>query len=151
MLRVLTLSTLFPDATRPNFGVFVERQTLGLAALDGVEVRVVAPVGIAPFPLSLHPAHRALRGLPDSEDWKGLHVSRPRFRTIPATQGRFHVAALLRRLIPTLDQLRTTYPFNIIDTQFFFPDGPAAVALGRRYGVPVSIKARGADIHHWGH
>ena len=27
MLRVLTLSTLFPDATRRNFGVFVERQT----------------------------------------------------------------------------------------------------------------------------
>ncbi len=25
MLRVLTLSTLFPDATRRNFGVFVVR------------------------------------------------------------------------------------------------------------------------------
>ena len=36
MLRVLTLSTLFPDATRPNFGVFVERQTLGLSQLPGV-------------------------------------------------------------------------------------------------------------------
>ena len=34
MLRVLTLSTLFPDASRPNFGVFVERQTLGLAWLN---------------------------------------------------------------------------------------------------------------------
>jgi teichuronic acid biosynthesis glycosyltransferase TuaC len=32
MLRLLALSTLFPDATRPNFGIFVERQTLGLAA-----------------------------------------------------------------------------------------------------------------------
>ncbi len=31
MLRVLTLSTLYPDATRPNFGVFVEQQTRGLA------------------------------------------------------------------------------------------------------------------------
>jgi teichuronic acid biosynthesis glycosyltransferase TuaC len=39
----------------------------------------------------------------------------------------------------------------VIDASFFFPDGPAAVALGRRYGVPVSIKARGADIHFWGH
>ena len=30
MLRVLVLSTLFPDASRPNFGIFVERQTLSL-------------------------------------------------------------------------------------------------------------------------
>ncbi len=48
MLRVLTLATLFPDAARPDFGVFVERQTLGLAALDDVAVRVVAPLGLPP-------------------------------------------------------------------------------------------------------
>jgi hypothetical protein len=34
MLRVLTLSTLFPNAVQPTLGVFVERQTLGLAASD---------------------------------------------------------------------------------------------------------------------
>ena len=38
----------------------------------------------------------------------------------------------------------------MIDAQFFWPDGPAAVALGKEFGVPVSIKARGADIHYWG-
>jgi hypothetical protein len=38
MLRVLTLSTLYPDSERPAFGLFVERQTLALAARPGVEV-----------------------------------------------------------------------------------------------------------------
>lgn len=151
MLRVLTLATLFPDAARPNFGVFVERQTLGLAALDGVEVRVVAPIGLPPFPLSLHPSYRSLARLPLHERWKGLAVDRPRFLNLPATRGRFHVGALVRCLTPHLDALRDTFRFDVIDAEFFFPDGPAAVALGRRYGVPVSVKARGADIHHWGH
>lgn len=151
MLRVLTLATLFPDATRPNFGVFVERQTMGLAGLGGVEVRVVAPMGLPPFPLSLHPAYRALSQLPLHEEWKGLAVDRPRFLNLPATGGRFHVASLIRCLTPRLDRLRETFQFDVIDAEFFFPDGPAAVALGRPYGVPVSIKARGADIHHWGH
>jgi glycosyltransferase involved in cell wall biosynthesis len=50
-----------------------------------------------------------------------------------------------------LHRLRGEFAFDVIDAEFFFPDGPAAVALGARYGVPVSIKARGADIHHWGH
>ena len=52
MLRVLTLSSLFPDASRPNFGVFVERQTLGLAAHPGVELKLVAPLGLPPWPIS---------------------------------------------------------------------------------------------------
>lgn len=151
MLRVLTLATLFPDATRPNFGVFVERQTLGLAALDEVDVRVVAPLGLPPFPLSLHPGYRGMARLPLRETWKGLPVDRPRFVTLPGTRGRFHVGALVRCLTPHLDVVRDAFRFDVIDAEFFFPDGPAAVALGRRYGVPVSIKARGADIHHWGH
>ena len=60
MLRVLTLSTLFPDATRRNFGVFVERQALGLAAHPDVDLRVVAPIGLPPFPLGLSGRHAAL-------------------------------------------------------------------------------------------
>lgn len=151
MLRVLTLATLFPDAVRPNFGVFVERQTLGLAALDDVAVQVVAPLGLPPFPLTLLPGYRAQSALPGREVWKGLSVDRPRFLNLPGTQGRFHVGALVRRLVPHLTTLRETFPFDVIDAEFFFPDGPAAVALGKRFGVPVSIKARGADIHHWGH
>ena len=151
MMRVLTLSSLFPDASRPNFGIFVERQTLGLAARADVEVKVVAPIGLPPFPLRRLDRYRALAAQPRREDWKGLDVRRPRFVTLPGSQGRFHVAALTRSLVPLLDRLRADFAFDVIDAEFFFPDGPAAIALGRRYGVPVSIKARGADIHHWGH
>lgn len=146
MLRVVTLSSLFPDATRPNFGVFVERQTLGLAAHPDVELTVVAAVGVPPWPLTRHHHYRALATLPARETWKGVKVYRPRFLAVPGTGGRFHAVALARAVRPILDQLA----FDVIDASFFFPDGVAAASLGRRYGVPVSIKARGADIHHWG-
>ncbi|MFZ5747031.1 MAG: glycosyltransferase [Pseudomonadota bacterium] len=149
MLRVLTLSTLFPDATRPNFGVFVELQTRGLAARDDLEVRVVAPVGLPPWPLSRHPRYRALAALPRREPWHGLDVYRPRFLNLPGTGGRLHPAMLEHALHPLLKRIRRDYPFDLIAAEFFFPDGPAAVALGRRLGVPVSIKARGGDIYHW--
>jgi glycosyltransferase involved in cell wall biosynthesis len=150
MLRVLTLSTLFPDAARRNFGVFVERQTLGLAAHPDVELRVVAPVGLPPFPLALRGRHAQLAALPLGEQWKGVDVYRPRFLAVPGTAGRLHVHFLVRALAPLLADLRRDFPFDVIDASFFFPDGPAAVALGRRFGVPVSIKARGSDVHHWG-
>ena len=151
MLRVLTLATLFPDVTRPRLGPFVEQQTLGLAAHSDVELHVVAPIGLPPFPLNLHGHYKPFRNVPEVEDWKGLTVHRPRFLHLPGTNGRFDASALNRRLIPLLSDLRRSFVFDVIDAEFFFPDGPAAVALGAHFGVPVSIKARGADIPLWGH
>ena len=151
MLRVLTLASLFPDVTRPRLGPFVERQTLGLATHPDVELQVVAPISLPPFPFSLHPHYRGFSSVPEVENWKGLHVYRPRFMHLPGTKGRFDAGAMARRLMPLLTEIRRTFPFDIIDAEFFFPDGPAAVALGAHLGVPVSIKARGADIHFWGH
>lgn len=150
MLRVLTLSSLYPDASRPNFGVFVERQTQGLAAHPGVELRAVAPVGLPPRPLRRLARFRTLAGLPERETWRGVDVLRPRFLAMPGTKGRFHARAMARALLPALTNLRRTFAFDVIDASFFYPDGAAAVALGRRLGVPVSIKARGSDIHFWG-
>ncbi len=149
MLRVLTLSTLFPDETRPTFGVFVERQTLGLAGLPGVEVEVVAPVGLPPGPLARHPRWRSLTTLPGTEMWKGLPLHRPRFTALPGLGG-LNPGAMVRALAPLLGEIRQRFPFDVIDAEFFFPDGPAATQLGDALGVPVSIKARGSDIHLWG-
>lgn len=150
MLRVLVLSSLFPDASRPNFGIFVERQTLSLATREDTRVRVVAPLGLPPSPFRHLPRYRGLAGLPHEERWKGLHVDRPRFANIPLTGGRFHAHAMVAALAPLLGAIHGDFPFDVIDAQYFFPDGVAAVELGRQLGVPLSIKARGSDIHHWG-
>ncbi len=148
MLRVLTLSTLFPDSTRPQFGPFVERQTMGLAAHPDVDLRVMAPIGIPPLG-RYHARYRALATLPEVETWKGLPVYRTRFGHIPGVGGRYDGAALTRALLRPLRGIREQFPFDVIDAEFFFPDGPAAIALGRALSVPVSIKARGSDIHVW--
>lgn len=147
---MLTLSSLFPDTSRLNFGVFVERQTMGLAAHPDVDLRVVSPRGLPPWPLDRSAHYAGLADLPAHERWKGLETWRPRFVNLPGTGGRLHARMLTARLIPLLQELRRDFAFDVIDASFFFPDGPAAVALGKHFGVPVSIKARGADIHHWG-
>jgi teichuronic acid biosynthesis glycosyltransferase TuaC len=149
-LRVLTLSTLFPDANRPTFGIFVERQTLGLAERDDVEVRVVAPIGLPPGPLKSHPRYRSRSTLPLVEDWKGLHVHRPHFLHFPGPGISLAPRMMARSLLPLLNEIRRDFPFDIIDAEYFWPDGPAAARLGAILGVPVSIKARGSDIHLWG-
>ena len=150
MLRVLTLSTLFPSAAQPTLGVFVERQTLGLAALPDVAVEVVSPIGLPPWPLRLHPHYRPRAKLAAQETWKGLPVHRPRFRVVPRLGERQTARAMADALLPMLRDLRGRFPFDVIDAEFFWPDGPAAMHLSRALGVPFSIKARGADVQYWG-
>jgi teichuronic acid biosynthesis glycosyltransferase TuaC len=149
-MRILTLATLFPAACRPNFGIFVERQTSALTAVRDVAVTVVNPVGIAPWPLSQFGEQAILRNLPNQEQWGELDVYRPQFTAVPKFGGRFNPAAIAKAVLPLAKKMHAQMGFDIIDAEFFYPDGPAAMRLSQALGIPYTIKARGSDIHHWG-
>lgn len=150
MLRVLTLATLFPNHLRPTLGVFVERQTRALMAQAEIEVQVVAPVGLPLWPLSLHPHYAPLRDLPLRESWNGLDVHRPRYRVWPKLDHAGTARRMAAALLPVLQEIRRDFPFDVIASEFFWPDGPAAALLATALNTPFSIKARGSDIHIWG-
>jgi teichuronic acid biosynthesis glycosyltransferase TuaC len=149
-LRVLSLSTLYPHDQAPNFGVFVERQMQAVMKRGDVDLVLISPQGIPPFPLGLNPRYAALKDLPTVELRGGVQVLRPRFTLIPGIGARLNAGAEARAVLPLAKRLHAEAPFDLIDAQFFYPDGPAAVQIGKALGLPVSIKARGADIHHWG-
>ncbi len=148
-MHVLTLSTLFPNSARPNFGVFVERQTASLARQDGVRVTVVNPIGTPPFPFSRLNKYRQLRDLPRHENWYGLDMHRPRFALFPGIGGRFNPAAICNAVWPIVEKIHAERPIDVVDAEFFYPDGPAAMQIAARLDVPYTIKARGSDIHYW--
>lgn len=148
-MRILTLSTLFPAASRPNFGIFVERQTAALTSVRDFAVTVINPIGIAPWPLSLFGDQSRLGDL-HNEQWGELDVYRPRFTAIPKIGGRMNPDMIARAVLPLAKRLHAKIGFDLIDAEFFYPDGPAAMKLSAALGIPFSIKARGADIHHWG-
>lgn len=149
-LRVLSLATLYPNDLTPNFGVFVERQMQAVMKRGEVDLVQVNPIGLPPFPLSLHPRYRGLSDLPQAEERGGVTVLRPHFRLLPGIGGRFNARSVARAVLPLARKLHAEAPFDLIDAQFFYPDGPAAVQVAQALGLPSSIKARGADIHHWG-
>lgn len=149
-LRVLSLSTLYPNDQNPAFGVFVERQMQAVAKHREIDLTVINPLGRPPFPLALHSRYRPLRSLAESEMRGGVRVLRPRFTLIPGVGARFNAGAIVRAVLPIARRLHAEQPFDLVDAQFFHPDGYAAVRIGAVLGLPVSIKARGADIHYWG-
>ncbi len=145
-LRVLSLSTLFPDINRPNFGIFVERSLEALAAQPGVDVTVVAPVGMPPWPLSGLGRYAPSRGLPLSETWHGLTVRRPRWRLFPGAAAATNGIRVADAVLADVGDLP---PFDVINAHFFHPDAVAAQQLGASLGIPYSVIARGTDIAMW--
>ncbi len=139
-MRVLVLSSVFPNAKEPNLGVFVRERVRRVARHCHLEV-------VAPVPW--FPGNRLIRGsdyvgIPRREEQDGVRVYHPRFLSVPrylkCLDGLLYAASLL----PVLLRLRRTFPFDLIDAHFTYPDGLAGTLLGKVFGCPVVITLRGS-------
>lgn len=149
--RLLSIATLYPAPGRPGFGRFVARQMEALAARSDWQVTVINPIGLPPLPPVLaSKRYAALRAIPAQTEAGGVSVHHPRFTLLPALSGPFNPMLIARAVLPLARRLHAEHPFDMVDAQFFYPDGPAAARVAQALGLPLAIKARGSDIHYWG-
>ncbi len=144
--HVLAISTLYPNDSNPRFGTFVARSLEALAKRGDWKVTVINPIGLPPITVG---RYRALAQLPAVAIEGGVTVHRPHFTLVPKIGARMNAAAIARASLPLIRQIHSNDPVDIIDAEFFYPDGPAAATIGEKLGIPVSIKARGSDISLW--
>jgi glycosyltransferase involved in cell wall biosynthesis len=138
-MRVLVLSSTFPNASQPQRGVFVRERIRRLA--KRCEVIVVAPIPW--FPLNRW-IRKDRAGVPFLEHQGDLTVYHPRFFSLPR-YGKFLDGVLcFLSLIPFVLRLRGRFPFEVIDAHFAFPDGLAGVLLGRLFRCGVVVTLRGS-------
>ncbi len=140
--RVLVFTTLFPNPAQPRLGIFVRDRVAAVA--EHCPTRIVAPV------LQRFTGRRldqsSIAAIPVRERHAGLEVCHPRFTTAPGI-GRFADGLLLfMQTLPLVRRLYRDSPFDLIDAHYAFPDGAAAVLLGRQLGIPVCVTVRGGDI-----
>jgi teichuronic acid biosynthesis glycosyltransferase TuaC len=149
-VRVLSIATLFPNPVRPGFGVFVGNQMRAVVARGDVDLTMISPIGMPPWPLSTREPYARLRAIPQQSGTMGLPVRYPRFTLIPKLGADNNPRRIARAILPSVRALHREQPFDLVDAQFFFPDGPAAAIVASELGLPLTIKSRGADIHYWG-
>jgi len=143
-MKILTFTTLFPNNVHPLAANFVrERMT---RAADNFHLRVVAPVPWSP-PLPLNDRWGQFRRVCRSEDIGGIEVHHPRYALIPRIGMSMHGCMMFASTHRFLRELRRSYPFDLIDAHYIYPDGLAAVLHGQRLGVPVVLSARGSDVN----
>lgn len=147
MIKLLTFTTLYPNARRPAHGVFVENRLRHLIASGEATTKVVAPVPYVPAIACLPESYRKLSDVPQREERHGIEVHHPRYFLLPKVSmsvAPFSLYMAAKRHLSTL--LESGYAFDLIDAHYFYPDGVAAILLGRHFGKKVTITARGSDI-----
>jgi len=147
-MRILTFTTLFPNAAKPHHGIFTETTLRHQLATGEVMAKVVAPIPWFPSGHRIFGEYGVLRRAPDVEVRVGVEVYHPRYAVVPkigmyATP--FSLACSARRTIGRL--LDEGHDFDVIDAHYFYPDGVAAALLGKYFNKPLVISALGTDIN----
>jgi glycosyltransferase involved in cell wall biosynthesis len=131
--KALVFSTVFPNELQPVHGLFVLERIRRLAS--HADIQVVAPVSVR--------ARIGGRRVPSPTEREGLTVHHPTFLYLPgllkALDGVFLFASVLR----TVRTIRRDFDFDLIDAHFTFPEGFAAILLGRWFQRPVVVTIRG--------
>jgi glycosyltransferase involved in cell wall biosynthesis len=140
-MKILSLSSVFPNAQEPGLGLFVSARIQKMAEL--AEVKVVAPLPILDYshPHKRFLPRRDIRSLGQDD----FEVLRPGW-IFPPGGTPINVASLALRLLPMLRRLRKQFPFEIIDAHFGYPEGAAAAILGWALGVPFVVTLRGNEM-----
>lgn len=144
-MRILTFTSLFPNSQMPQHGIFVARRVAPLASRH--DLKVVAPIPYFPRFFPAPNNWKKLTRVPLIEHQFGLEVSHPRYLVTPKIGMMKYGDWMTRGTQPTVEKIRNQgFDFQVIDAHFAYPDGFAAIKLGRYFNVPVVVTARGSDI-----
>lgn len=144
---VVVLSSLFPSSVQPGAGPFVRERMFRVGRR--LPLCVVAPTSWFPLQGFLRRWRPHFRpGAPEYEQQQGFDVWYPRFFSVPSVLKRLDGLAMAMGAYPRLRALKRARRLDLIDAHFGYPDGYAAVLLGRWLGVPVTITLRGTEARH---
>lgn len=146
-MKILTFTSLYPNAANPQHGIFVETRLRKLVETGEVDARVIAP--IQSFPVTFGPFARyaAYAAAPAFETRHGIDVHHPRFLSVPKVGMRLTPSSMAISARKLFRDIVERESIDLIDAHYFYPDGVAAARLAAETGVPCVITGRGTDLN----
>jgi glycosyltransferase involved in cell wall biosynthesis len=126
----------------------VENRLRHLVASGEATSTVLAPVPWFPFTSARFGAWAVNARAPEREARHGIEIRHPRYPVIPRIGMSAAPWLLYRAMVPVVRRLLAEGGrFDAIDAHYVYPDGVAATWLGKRFGLPVVMTARGTDVN----
>ena len=144
-MKMLVLSSLYPNAVQRRHGIFIEHR-LAHTLRAGDECRVVAPVPWFPSGSPRFGTWGEHARVPAREVRRGIGIEHPRYPVIPRIGQTVAPVLMAAALARPIERLRRTFDFDVIDSYYLYPDGIAAAWLARRFDRPFVMSALGTDV-----
>jgi teichuronic acid biosynthesis glycosyltransferase TuaC len=146
LAELVVFSSLFPSAARPGAGLFIRERLFRVA--QHRPLVVVSPQPWFPGQSLIRMRRPGYRPqAPALEVQQGIRVYHPRFLSVPGLLRQFDGWSMALASFWLLRRLKRQGA-RLIDAHFTFPDGEAAIRLGRWLGLPVTITLRGTEVPH---
>jgi len=133
-MKILTITSVFPNSLEPHLGIFVKQRMFSLAKF--CELKVVAPI-------YWHKFLKRNFKVSYLEIQDGIEVYHPKFFYIPKFLKSLDGFFFALSIIGTLLKIRKRFNFDIIDSHFAYPEGYGAVLIAKILNIPVSVTLRG--------
>ena len=148
-MKILTLTTLFPNDVDKQHGIFIETRLRKFADKFDPEIKVIAPVPWFPIDSKLFGQYAKFARVSRRETRFNLEVDHPRYPVVPKVGMNIAPVLLALSCIAPMRKLKSQgYDFDLIDAHYFYPDGVAAALLSTWFKKPVVVSARGSDINY---
>jgi glycosyltransferase involved in cell wall biosynthesis len=142
-MRILALTNLYPNPYQPYRATFNRQQIKALAVHHAVEI-------IAPIPWTEERAarKRSDNSLPADRRVRcdDLQVSHPRYYYTPKVLRTWYGWFFLLSVRAAFRRAITEFQPDLVFAPWAYPDGWAAVSLGRSANLPTVIKVHGSDV-----
>lgn len=139
-MKTLFVSNLFPDQSRPIWGL--DNAVVLHHLAKRLETRVLA-TRFDPF---YSRSKRHLLARPEDLELKPEFLGIP---YVPKIGHRFNHRLYLKRLLPTLQRIHQTFPFERLLASWLYPDGWAVGQAAKRLDLPFALIAQGSDVHQY--
>ena len=148
-MRLLTITTLFPNATDPKHGIFVETRLKHFKnKYPDTELTVIAPIPWFPSKNPRFGSYASFSQTPKHEKRLGSDVYHPRYLVIPKVGmllTPFFLAISI--LLCILKLQRQGKQYDLIDGHYLYPDGVAIALCSLWVKIPFVLTARGTDLN----
>lgn len=138
-LRVLVITTLFPNSRNPRLAPFNRAQFAALAPLAELDV-----IGTVPWRLGDIGDRGPALGRDEVVD--SMRVTHPRYPSIPGVPS-LNAALMAVSLFPEVRRRHRAKPYDVVLGSYAYPDGCAAAGLGWVLDLPTVIKCHGSDLN----
>ncbi|SIS47655.1 glycosyltransferase family 4 protein [Neptunomonas antarctica] len=148
-MKILTISTLYPNNIDHKHGIFVENRLRKLRERHpAIESVVIAPVPWLPSFIKGIEEYEKYRGISKEETRNGIKIYHPRYLVVPKIGMLLTPFFMAISLVLAVRQLKKDgFVFDLIDGHYFYPDGVAIAIAHIFLKIPFVCTARGTDIN----